>query len=235
MSRDHSRLCTHSVGVRDKAGLPGVRIRVCRHGWASPGVMNGAGLTTVGRLPGHRQREAAAIVIATRQDIWPPAEATDIARLVGIKPSHHRTRSRRRVAHRIAGPVGPGAARARNLRPNSSQLGDAPNRESANSTRGISRRISPSACSGLQKPPPGRIRGPGPGRRNSARTSTAPCRRSRPGTPRDGASSARKRPARRSTGSCPAIGSTVAWPHGTRRWVQRISTRNGAGRMEQEP
>ena len=47
--------------LRDLAGLDGVRIHDCRHTWASQGVMNGVGLTTVGRLLGHRQRETTAI------------------------------------------------------------------------------------------------------------------------------------------------------------------------------
>ena len=56
-----TRLYTFWVGVRDEAGLPGLRIHDCRHTWASQGVMNGVGLTTVGRLLGHRQRETTAI------------------------------------------------------------------------------------------------------------------------------------------------------------------------------
>ena len=56
-----ARLYTFWVGVRDEAGLPGLRIHDCRHTWASQGVMNGVGLTTVGRLLGHRQRETTAI------------------------------------------------------------------------------------------------------------------------------------------------------------------------------
>ena len=55
------RLYTFWVGVRAEAGLPGLRIHDCRHTWASQGVMNGVGLTTVGRLLGHRQRETTAI------------------------------------------------------------------------------------------------------------------------------------------------------------------------------
>ena len=55
------RLYTFWVGVREEAGLPGLRIHDCRHTWASQGVMNGVGLTTVGRLLGHRQRETTAI------------------------------------------------------------------------------------------------------------------------------------------------------------------------------
>ena len=47
--------------LRDLAGLDSVRIHDCRHTWASQGVMNGVGLTTVGRLLGHRQRETTAI------------------------------------------------------------------------------------------------------------------------------------------------------------------------------
>ena len=56
-----ARLYTFWVGIREEAGLPGLRIHDCRHTWASQGVMNGVGLTTVGRLLGHRQRETTAI------------------------------------------------------------------------------------------------------------------------------------------------------------------------------
>ena len=55
------RLYTFWVGIREEAGLPGLRIHDCRHTWASQGVMNGVGLITVGRLLGHRQRETTAI------------------------------------------------------------------------------------------------------------------------------------------------------------------------------
>ena len=48
-------------GVREEAGLPGLRIHDCRHTWASQGVMSGVGLTTVGTLLGHRRRETTAI------------------------------------------------------------------------------------------------------------------------------------------------------------------------------
>ena len=47
--------------VREEAGLAGLRIHDLRHSWASQGVMNGVGLTTVGRLLGHRRRESTAI------------------------------------------------------------------------------------------------------------------------------------------------------------------------------
>ena len=47
--------------VREEAGLAGLRIHDLRHAWASQGVMNGVGLTTVGRLLGHRRRETTAI------------------------------------------------------------------------------------------------------------------------------------------------------------------------------
>ena len=40
-------------------------------------------------------REVDGAVIATRQDVWPPVEAADIARRVGVKPASHQTRSRR--------------------------------------------------------------------------------------------------------------------------------------------
>ena len=55
------RLYSFWVRIREEAGLPGLRIHDCRHTWASQGVMNGVGLTTVGRLLGHRQRETTAI------------------------------------------------------------------------------------------------------------------------------------------------------------------------------
>ena len=55
------RLYSFWVRIRDQAGMPGLRIHDCRHTWASQGVMNGVGLTTVGRLLGHRQRETTAI------------------------------------------------------------------------------------------------------------------------------------------------------------------------------
>ena len=55
------RLYTFWCGIREKAGLPGLRIHDCRHTWASQGVMNGVGLTTVGRMLGHRNRETTAI------------------------------------------------------------------------------------------------------------------------------------------------------------------------------
>ena len=56
-----SRLYTFWVSVREEAELPGFRIHNCRHTWASQGIMNGVGLTTVGRLLGHRQRDTTAI------------------------------------------------------------------------------------------------------------------------------------------------------------------------------
>ncbi len=48
-------------GVREEAGLPGLRIHDCRHTWASQGIMNGVGLPTVGRLLGHRRLATTAI------------------------------------------------------------------------------------------------------------------------------------------------------------------------------
>lgn len=56
-----ARLYSFWVRIREEAGLPGLRMHDCRHTWASQGVMNGVGLTTVGRLLGHRQRETTAI------------------------------------------------------------------------------------------------------------------------------------------------------------------------------
>ena len=67
-----SRLYTFWTGVREKAGLPDVRIHDLRHSFASQGVMNGVGLPTVGRLLGHRRRSTTAIYAhfddATLQD-----------------------------------------------------------------------------------------------------------------------------------------------------------------------
>ncbi len=56
-----ARLYTFWTGVREKAGLPGVRIHDLRHSFASQGVMNNVGLPTVGRLLGHRHRDTTAI------------------------------------------------------------------------------------------------------------------------------------------------------------------------------
>ena len=41
--------------------MPGLRIHDCRHTWALQGIMNGVGLPTVGRLPGHRRLATTAI------------------------------------------------------------------------------------------------------------------------------------------------------------------------------
>ena len=83
-----TRLYTFWVGVRDEAGLPGLRIHDCRHTWASQGVMNGVGLTTVGRLLGHRQRETTAVYAhlddAALRDAAAQA-ATVIARAMGYR------------------------------------------------------------------------------------------------------------------------------------------------------
>ena len=56
-----ARLYTFWTGVREQAGLPGVRIHDLRHSFASQGVMNGVDLPTVGRLLGHRCRATTAI------------------------------------------------------------------------------------------------------------------------------------------------------------------------------
>ena len=56
-----ARLYTFWVGVREEAGLRGIRIHDARHTYASQGVMNGVGLTAVGKSPGHRKRAATAI------------------------------------------------------------------------------------------------------------------------------------------------------------------------------
>ena len=56
-----TRLYTFWVGVREEAGLHGVRLHDARHTYASQGVMNGVGLTAVGKLLGHRKRTTTAI------------------------------------------------------------------------------------------------------------------------------------------------------------------------------
>ncbi len=56
-----AHLYTFWVGVREEAGLHGVRIHDARHTYASQGVMNGVGLTAVGKLLGHRKRATTAI------------------------------------------------------------------------------------------------------------------------------------------------------------------------------
>ncbi len=55
------RLYSFWCAIRQEAGLQGVRIHDTRHTYASQGVMNGVGLTTVGRLLGHRKRATTAI------------------------------------------------------------------------------------------------------------------------------------------------------------------------------
>ena len=82
------RLYTFWVSIREEAGLPGLRIHDCRHTWASQGVMNGVGLTTVGRLLGHRKRRTTAIYAhlddAALQDAAAQATAV-IARAMGYR------------------------------------------------------------------------------------------------------------------------------------------------------
>ena len=48
-------------GIREEAGLPGLRIHDCRHTYAAQGIMNGVGLPTDWRLLGHRRLETTAI------------------------------------------------------------------------------------------------------------------------------------------------------------------------------
>ncbi len=82
------RLYSFWVQIRDEAGLPSLRIHDCRHTWASQGVMNGVGLTTVGRLLGHRKRETTAIYAHLDDRALKDAAvqtATIIARSMGYK------------------------------------------------------------------------------------------------------------------------------------------------------
>ena len=68
-------------GVREDAGLPGLRLHDCRHTFASQGVMNGVGLTTVGKLLGHRRRETTTIC-AHLEDAAPQDTATQAAAVI---------------------------------------------------------------------------------------------------------------------------------------------------------
>ena len=83
-----ARLYTFWCGIREEAGLPGLRIHDCRHTWASQGIMNGVGLTTVGRLLGHRKRRTTAIYAhlddAALQDVAAQAAGV-IAEAMGYK------------------------------------------------------------------------------------------------------------------------------------------------------
>ena len=56
-----ARLYTFWVGIREEAGLGGLRIHDARHTYASQGLMNGVGLATVGKLLEHRQCATTAI------------------------------------------------------------------------------------------------------------------------------------------------------------------------------
>ena len=83
-----ARLYTFWVGVRAAAGLHGVRLHDARHTYASQGVMNGVGLTAVGKLLGHRRRATTAIYAhlddAALRDAAAQA-ATVIARAMGYR------------------------------------------------------------------------------------------------------------------------------------------------------
>lgn len=63
-----SRLYTFWCGVREEAGLSGLRIHDLRHSWASQGVMNSVGLPTVGKLLGHSRRLATTAIYAHLDD-----------------------------------------------------------------------------------------------------------------------------------------------------------------------
>ena len=102
------RLHTIWVGIREEAGLPGLRIHDTRHIWASQGLMNGLGLTTVGRLLGHRKRRTTAIYAhlddATLHDAAAQAAAI-IAGAMGYRaePPPPAGRDRQRRERRDAG------------------------------------------------------------------------------------------------------------------------------------
>ena len=56
-----ARLYTFWVGIREEAGLAELRIHDARYTYTSQGLMNGVGLATAGKLPGHRRRATTAI------------------------------------------------------------------------------------------------------------------------------------------------------------------------------
>ena len=91
-----NRLYVFWCGVREEAGLPGLRIHDCRHTYASQGIMNGVGLPTVGKLLGHRRLETTAIYAhlddAALRDAAAQA-ATVIARAMGYRPAPQPTTS----------------------------------------------------------------------------------------------------------------------------------------------
>ena len=72
------RLYVFLCGVREQAGLPGLRMHDGRHTRASQGIMNGIGLPTVGRMLGHR-RLATAAIHARLDDAAPHAAAEKAA------------------------------------------------------------------------------------------------------------------------------------------------------------
>ena len=77
-----------TVLPREEGGLHGVRLHDARHTYASQGVMNGVGLTAVGKLLGHRKRTTTAIYAhlddAALRDAAAQA-ATVIARAMGYR------------------------------------------------------------------------------------------------------------------------------------------------------
>ena len=82
-------LYTFWRGVREEAGLPGLRIHDCRHTWASQGIMNGVGLPTVGRLLGHRRLATTAIYAHLDDSALQAAAekaAGRIAKAMGFEP-----------------------------------------------------------------------------------------------------------------------------------------------------
>ena len=120
-----ARLYMFWVGVREDAGLPGLRIHDARHTWASQGIMNGIELTTVGQLLGHRRRTTTAIYAhlddASLQVAAAQAAAV-IARAMGYKaeppplteePGDGGGRSMRWFDWDVARPAPPGPRTAR--------------------------------------------------------------------------------------------------------------------------
>ena len=95
-----SRFYTFWVGVREEVGLHGLRIHDCRHTWASQGVINGVGLTTVGRMS---DTSAAPTPPSTPISTMPPCRAPPHRRRPSSQgrwdtgPSRRRCRTKRKT------------------------------------------------------------------------------------------------------------------------------------------
>ena len=81
-----ARLYTFWVGIREEAGLGGLRIHDARHTYASQGLMNGVGLATVGKLLGHRNARPprSTPISTTPRCATPPSRPRRFDRFIRI-------------------------------------------------------------------------------------------------------------------------------------------------------